>query len=125
MRSRLRGVLLWQIFRTMRQRAHPDARLNAVVEFRITGRRDGGIDRYQLMLTNGRCRTSRRCGRTPALTLELEPVAFLRLVGATASTTRLLIAGKLKLRGDLMLALALPAALRLPRHRPQGLWSKR
>ena len=114
MRSRLRGVLLWQIFRTIRQRAQPDARLNAVVEFRITGRRDGGIDRYQLMLTDGRCTTSRRGGRTPALTLELEPVAFLRLVGATASATRLLIARKLKLRGDLMLALALPAALRLP-----------
>ena len=114
MRSRIRGVLLWQIFRTIRQRAQPDARLNAVVEFRITGRRDGGIDRYQLMLTDGRCTTSRRGGRTPALTLELEPVAFLRLVGATASATRLLIARKLKLRGDLMLALALPAALRLP-----------
>jgi hypothetical protein len=125
MRSRLRGVLLWQIFRTIRQRAQPDARLNAVVEFRITGRRDGGIDRYQLMLTDGRCRRSRRGGRTPALTLELEPVAFLRLLGATAGATRLLIAGKLKLRGDLMLALALPAALRLPRRRPQALWSKR
>ena len=125
MRSPLRGVLLWQIFRTMRQRAQPNKRVNAVVEFRITGRRDGGIDRYQLMLTDGRCRTTRRGGRTPALTLELEPVAFLRLLGATAGVQRLLIAGKLKLRGDLMLALALPAALRLPKRRPQALSSKR
>jgi hypothetical protein len=117
MRSRLRGVLLWQIFRTIRQRAQPDTRVNGVVEFRITGRRDGGIDRYQLTLADGRCRTSRCGGRRPALTLELEPVAFLRLVGGTASAQRLLIAGKLKLRGDLMFALALPAALRLPRRR--------
>jgi hypothetical protein len=117
MRSRLRGVLLWQIFRTIRQRAQPDTRVNGVVEFRITGRREGGIDHYQLTLADGRCRTSRRGGRRPALTLELEPVAFLRLVGGTASAQRLLIAGKLKLRGDLMFALALPAALRLPRHR--------
>ncbi len=120
MRSRLRGVLLWQIFRTICQRAQPDTRLNAVVEFRITGRRNGSIDRYQLMLDDGRCRRARRGGRSPALTLELEPVAFLRLVGATASAPRLLIAGKLKLRGDLMLALALPAALRLPRRRPRA-----
>jgi hypothetical protein len=45
--SRLRGVLLWQVFRAIRQRAQPDTHLNTVVEFRITGRRDGGIDRYQ------------------------------------------------------------------------------
>jgi hypothetical protein len=125
MRSRLRGVLLWQIFRAIGQRAQPDPHLNAVVEFRITGRRGGGIDRYQLTLIDGLCRTSRRGERRPALTLELEPVAFLRLVGGTASAQRLLIAGKLKLRGDLIVALALPAALRLPRRRPQApLWRR-
>lgn len=115
MGSRVRGVLLWQIFRTIGQRAQPGSRLDAVVEFRITGRRDGGIDRYRVTLSDGRGRSSRRGKRSPALTLELEPVAFLRLVGGTASPQRLLIAGKLKLRGDLILALVLPAALRLPR----------
>ena len=115
MRSRVRGVLLWQIFRTIGQRAQPAERVNAVVEFRIRGRRDGGIDRYQLALTGGRCRPSRHAGRRPTLTLELEPVAFLRLVGGTASPQRLLLAGKLLLRGDLILALALPRMLRLPK----------
>jgi hypothetical protein len=115
MRSRFRGVLLWQIFRTICQRAQPDARIDAVVEFRITGGRDGGIDRYRLALTDGRCRRPIRRGRRPALTLELEPVAFLYLVAGTMSPQRLLISGRLKLRGDIMLALALPTALRLPR----------
>ena len=119
MQSRLRRVLLWQIFRTMRQRAQPDERLNAVVEFRVTGRRDGGTDSCRLALANGQCRTSRRDGTTPALTLELDPVAFLRLVGGTASPQRLLLARKLKLRGQLTLALALPTALRLPKRRPK------
>ena len=113
MRSRLRGVLLWQIFRTIRQRTQPDARINAVVEVRIAGRRDGGIDRHQLTLTDGRCRKARRGGRRPAVTFELAPVAFMRLVGGTASPQRLLIVGKLKVRGDLVLALALPRTLRL------------
>ena len=54
MRGWLGGVLLWQIFRTIAQRAQPDARVEAVVEFRITGRRDGGINRYQITLINGR-----------------------------------------------------------------------
>jgi putative sterol carrier protein len=125
MRSRLRSVLLWAIFRTIRQRAQPNTRVNAVVEFSISGRRDGGIDRYQLTFIDGRCTTSRHAGRKPALTLKLEPVAFLRLVGGTASPQRLLIAGKLKLHGDLMLALALPATLRIPRRRPQAPARKR
>ena len=119
MRSRLRGVLLWQIFRTIRQRAQPDARINAVVEFRITGRRDGGIDRHQLTLTDGRCRRARRGGRRPAVTFELAPVAFMRLVGGTASPQRLLIAGKLNVRGDLVTHPGKARALSLLRPRPQ------
>ena len=124
MRSHLRAVLLWQIFRTIRQRALPEERINAVVEFRITGRRDGGIDRYRLTLADGRCRTSRHDG-PPALTLELGPVAFLRLVSGTASPTGLVLTGKLKLRGSLRLALALPTALRIPRSRPRRRSGKR
>jgi hypothetical protein len=120
MRSRLRGVLLWQIFRTIGQRAQPDSRINAVVEFRIAGRRNGGLDRYQLTLTRGRGKTSTRRALRPALTLELEPVPFLRLVGGAASAQRLLITGKLKLSGDYLLALALPTALRIPGRRPQA-----
>lgn len=125
MHSRLRGVLTWQIFRTMRQRAHPDPHINAVVEFRITGRGDGGIDRHQLALAGGQCRTSAHGVRKPALTLELEPVAFLRLVTGASSPERLLISGKLKLGGNLLLALALPTALRLPKGRPPRPSSRR
>jgi hypothetical protein len=121
MRSRLRGIVLGQIFRTIRQRAQPDTRLDATVEFRIAGRRDGGIDRYQLWLIDGRGRRPRHEAHRPALTLELEPVAFLRLVGGAASAERLLIAGKLKMRGDLLLALALPKALRIPTRRQRTL----
>jgi hypothetical protein len=91
------------------------------VEFRITGRRDGGVDRYQLALIDGRGRKPRRDAPKPAVRLELEPVAFLRLVGGAASAERLVIAGKLKVRGDLLLALALPTALRVPTRRPRTL----
>ena len=117
-RSRVRGVLLWLIFRTIRQRAQPETSVDAVVEFRITGRRDGGVDRYGLALAGGRASSARLAGQKPALTLELEPVAFLRLAGGAVSPQRLLIARKLKLHGDLMLALVLPTALRLPTSRP-------
>ncbi len=118
-RSRVRGVLLWLIFRTIRQRAQSDTRVDAVVEFRITGRRDGGVDRYRLALAGNRASKSRLARQEPALTLELDPVAFLRLAGGTASPQRLLLARRLKLHGDLMLALVLPKALRLPTSRPR------
>ncbi len=118
-RGPFRGVLLWLIFRTIRQRAQPDRRVNAIVEFKIAGRRDGGVDCYRLALTGGRARRSRTAGEPPAVTLELEPVAFLQLTGGTASPQRLLLARKLKLHGDLMLALDLPTALGLPRRSPR------
>ena len=80
MRGRLRGVVLWQIFRAIRQRAQLDSRVDAVVEFRITGRREGGIDRYQLALIDGRGRTPRRDPPKPA--------AFLRPLAVAAEPGR-------------------------------------
>ena len=68
--------------------------VDAVVEFRITGRQGGGIDRYQLWLVDGRGSRARRDARRSALTLELEPVAFLWLVGGTASAGRLFDRGQ-------------------------------
>lgn len=115
MGNRLRQVILWQIVRTIGQRAVPDERLDAILEFRITGRPDGDADRYQLALAAGRCATSRRDLRQPTLTLEIDAVSFLRLTGGTVSAHRLILTRRLKLSGDLWLALSLPRVLRLPR----------
>ncbi len=114
MHGPLRGPLLWGIFGTMARRARPDASMTAVVEFGVDGRRGGGSDRYRLTFADGRCRASRRAEGPARLTLELEAVAFLRLIAGSASPQRLLVAGKLRLRGDLFFALALVGALRLP-----------
>lgn len=72
---------------------------------------------YLRALGFGRCRGSRRGRRRPTVTLELELVAFLRLIGGSASPRRLLIAGRQKLHGDLVAALALPTVRRLPGRR--------
>ncbi len=114
MRSPLRRLLLGAIVRTIAQRAQPGAGVTATVDFQIGGGRDGASDRYRVTLAGGRGRVSRRGAGPPALSLELEPVAFLRLAGGTAGIVRLWLTGRLRLRGDLALALTLPAALRLP-----------
>jgi putative sterol carrier protein len=117
MRSSLRRVLLWQIFRTMRQRVDPDRGWggDAVVEFRIRRYRGDGVDRYQLAIVEGRCTTTRSAKRTPTLTLEMQPVGFLRLVGGAASAPAMILTRKLRVSGDLLLAARLPTLLKIPR----------
>ncbi len=121
MRSPLRPVLVSQIFRTMHRRFDPEraAGIDAVVEFRVRGERGERVDRRQVVIADGRCTMSARSARTPTLTLELGPVAFLELVSGTAGAWRLVIARRLTVRGDLVLALRLPAVLGVPRGAPQ------
>ena len=116
MRGPLRRLLIWQIFRTMRQRFDPDraAGVNAVVEFRVLGGRRGRTDRRQVVIADRRCLTPARPAYPPTLTLELDPVAFLQLVGGVVGAWRLVLAGRLQVRGDLILALRLPRVLGIP-----------
>lgn len=117
MSGRLRRVLLWQIFRTMRQRFDSDRApgLDAVVEFRIRRAGSERIDRYQVEIAGGRC-TIRRQGRLrPTVTLAMGPVSFLRLVGGTTGAPKLVMLGKLRVGGDPFLAARLPGLLNIPR----------
>lgn len=117
MRSVLRRLLVWQIFRTMRQRIDPGraAGVEAIVEWRIGGRRRGGLDRYQLAFAGGRCRLRRGGGQVPTLTLEMDGVGFLRLVAGASGAAWLALGGRLRARGDLALAAQLPRLLNVPR----------
>ncbi len=101
----------------MRQRidARRAAGVDAVVEWRIGGRRRGGVDRYQLAFAGGRCRARRGGRQVPTLTLELDGVGFLRLVAGASGAARLALGGRLRVRGDLVLAARLPRLLNVPR----------
>jgi hypothetical protein len=112
MRSPLRRILLWRVFRTMCQRVDRARapRADAVVEFRIRGR----CGRYQVVLATGGWTARRRGLRTPTVTLDLEPVSFLRLVAGPAGAPTLLLGGKLRVTGNLLLAARLPRLLNIP-----------
>ena len=117
MRSPLRRFLLRQIFQTMRRRVDPAqaAGLDAVVEFRI--RRSGGrpADRFQVVIADGRCTASRGADRRASVTLDMGPATFLRLVGGAAGVPKLVLLGKLRVWGDLVLAARLPELLNIPK----------
>ena len=117
MRSPLRAVLLSQILRTTRQRFDParSRELDAVVEFAI--RRPGrhGVDHCQIALVDGRCTTQRRGNQVPTVVLALDSVSFLRLAGGAIPAATLLLSGRLRVRGDLLLAARLPRLLGIPR----------
>ena len=117
MRGHLRRALLWQIFRTMRQRV--DGRLpsgtDAVIEFTIS-RPDGRVpDRYEVVVANGRCTTTRHGDHRPTVALAMDSVSFLRLVTGTTGVAALLLRRRLRVRGDFLLAARLPGLLRIPR----------
>jgi putative sterol carrier protein len=116
MRSPVRRLLLWQIFKTMRQRVSADNGWggDAVVELRIR-RYPSGLDRYQVIIADRRCRTTRSANLTPTVTLDLQPVAFLRLVGGASNVYVLILRGRLRVSGDLLLAARLPTLLNIPR----------
>ena len=87
----LRRVLIWQIFRTMRQRADAErfTGIDAVV-VQVRGGRHGRTDRRsRVAVTNGQCKTPARAARPPTLAGSITPVAFLKLVGGASGPWRL------------------------------------
>ena len=116
MRRPVRRILLWHIFTTMCRRVEANAwPADAVVEFRIRRHRSSTVDRYQVAIANGRCRATRSPMRTSTVTLDLTPVPFLRLVGGAAGAPSLILTGRLRVAGDLLLAARLPRLLNIPR----------
>jgi putative sterol carrier protein len=87
---------------------------NAVIEWRIGGRRDGGEDRYQVIIEDGRARASRQPKREPTVTLKMDAVTFLRLISGADTGPALFMQGKLNVDGDLMQATTLQTLFRMP-----------
>jgi putative sterol carrier protein len=88
---------------------------NAVLQWDITGRPDGGVDTYQVIIENGACTTAPGADRDPRLTVTLGGVEFVKLVGGAANPMMMFMTGKLKAKGDLGLAANLANLFDLPK----------
>jgi predicted lipid carrier protein YhbT len=104
-----RRAVLWVIFRAMPRLVRRRAleRENVVVEWRITGRADGGRDVRQLVIEDGAAAVH-GAQREPDLTVTIDGVDFLLVATGNASAPTLFVRRELEIDGDPWLALRLP-----------------
>ena len=109
-----RRLVLGAIFRLMPRMVRRRAleREVAVVEWRITGRRDGRPDVRQLVI-EGEAEVVRGAQREPDLTFTIDGVDFLLLVTGNASGPALFVRGEIEMDGDPWLAMRLPGMFAL------------
>jgi len=112
-----RELILGEIFRRFPDRFEPSRAPNvdAVIEWRITDRPDGGQDVYQLVIRSGTCTLAEDQHPDPRVVYEIRPLDFLKLISGNASGPQLFLIGRLKIRGDLFLAARVQSMFKVPR----------
>ena len=112
-----RDLLLGEIFTRMPERFRADKAgdLDAVIDWRIKDRPGGGDDRWQLTIRNGACAVVPNGDEEPTITFTIGPVDFLKLITGNASGPMLFTFGKLRIRGDLLLAARIQSFFEVPR----------
>lgn len=117
MRGEQRTAILDEIIGRFPALFRPDkaGQTNAVLQWDITGRSDGGVDTYQVIIENGTCTTAAGADRDPRLTVTLGGVEFIKMCGGAANPMMMFMTGKLKAKGDLGLAANLANLFDLPR----------
>lgn len=111
-----RAIVMRRIFKTMEREFDPEkaANVDVVIRWEISGRDDGGVDRWQVVIADGRCRASRKLDREPTVTIKLDGVPFLELVTGITSGPELFMSGKLKVEGNVMVATQVATYFRIP-----------
>lgn len=110
-----RELILTEVFRQMPDNldAAAAANVDAVVEWRIA-EGHGAHDVWQVTLRGGRASVERGAPAEPRVVLEIGDVDFLRLVAGDVEGPLLFMRGRLKVEGDLVLAVQMPQLFRLP-----------
>jgi putative sterol carrier protein len=111
-----RELILNEIFRQMPERLDPEqaAGVEATVEWRILDDDNAGYDTWHLIIRDGRCEMQPGPVEDPTVTYEIDPLDFIRLITGSASGPKLFLFGRLKVRGNLVLAARMPGFFRIP-----------
>lgn len=110
-----REVLLEEIFRRMPEQFDPErgAGVEAVIEWQIT-RPDGEPDRWQVAIRDGACTATRDGSADPDVSMRVGPVDFVKLITGVEAGPKMFVFGRLRIRGNLMLAARMQGWFRLP-----------
>lgn len=116
MRGPQRRFWLGQVFRAMPRQLDAQAArdVEAVIDYRIGGRREGGEDHWQASIAGGRCHITDSAEAAADVSLKLDAASFLKLVTGNATGPQLFLLGRLEIAGDLALAMRLPSLFRIP-----------
>lgn len=100
-----REPLLDEIFSRWPDQFRPEraAGVAAVVEWQVTDD-DGGHDQWQITVADGSCSVVRDGQAEPDVTFRVDPVDLVKLLAGVEAGPKLFVFGRLKIRGNLMLA---------------------
>jgi putative sterol carrier protein len=110
-----RKEILDAIFEQLPSRFRPDraGTTEAVIHWNITS--PDRIDSYEVAIAGGTCTCGPATGTDPTLTLALGGADFLTLIAGTANPTMMFMTGKLKVKGDPMLAASIANLFDFPK----------
>jgi hypothetical protein len=114
-RGPARNLLAAQIFAGMAREfdGRRGADLDAVVRWEV-GPDERDVEVWDLVLRGGRCRVSRDAGEEPRTVIGLDHETLLELAVGMLNAPQAYIAGRLRMRGDVMLAQRLSALFSVP-----------
>jgi hypothetical protein len=118
MHGESRETILREVFSRYPGQFRPDraGSLTAVIHWNITGRDDGGVDTFELVIADGACTLSPSPQHTdPKLAITVSGPDLLNLIGGRSNPMMMFMTGKLKAKGDLGLAANLEKIFELPR----------
>ncbi|MGF7239589.1 MAG: SCP2 sterol-binding domain-containing protein [Frankia sp.] len=109
MATRVRGAVLDEVFRRMRRQIRPERSpgTDATIHWRIGGRPGGGDDTYETVIRDGTCTVSSRLTHQPRVTVAMSALTFLKLVTGNVSVPKLFVSRRVKVDGDIGLAVNL------------------
>jgi putative sterol carrier protein len=109
-------LILGEIFRRIPEQfdARRAASVDAVVEWRVRSSTGGDDFERQLVMSGGRCTLVEAPGENATVTYEIDDVDFIRLITGGESGPKLFLYGRLRVRGNLILAARMPSLFRMP-----------
>jgi putative sterol carrier protein len=98
---------LGNVFQGMAAAFLPEKAANktAIIQYDVTT--PEGTHSYQLKIGEGKCEAGRGADNPPKVTLTLSVPDLLRIVSGKANGQQLFMSGKLKLKGDMAIAMAM------------------